>query len=136
MKAKGITRRWLVNSLGLVLVVVVALEIGLAFFIKTFYYNSARQTIDSRTTVMKNYIVKSADNVTDSNSAYIRNLVETFTDKDIIELMAIDKHGNVQFSSSGFQPASNVPMPDYEKAKASKDREGSISASWVKRLSR
>lgn len=124
VKAKGITRRWLVNSLGLVLVVVVALEIGLAFFIKTFYYNSARQTIDSRTTVMKNYIVKSADNVTDSNSAYIRNLVETFTDKDIIELMAIDKHGNVQFSSSGFQPASNVPMPDYEKAKASKDREG------------
>ena len=39
---------------------------------------------------------------------------ESFSDKDKMELMAIDSKGRVILTSSGFPPADNMEMPDYQ----------------------
>ena len=40
MAVKKITKRWLFNNLGVILVILIALEIGFAFGIRAFYYLS------------------------------------------------------------------------------------------------
>ena len=43
-------------------------------------------------------------------------MLETFDEKDKIELMAINSKGRVVLTSSGFSPDSDMDMPDYEDA--------------------
>ncbi len=45
MAVKKITKRWLFNNLGVILVILIALEVIFAFGIREFYYSSVRSTI-------------------------------------------------------------------------------------------
>ena len=49
-------------------------------------------------------------------SSEVRNVLETFNEKDKIELMAINSKGRVVLTSSGFTPDADAEMPDYTKA--------------------
>ena len=44
----------------------------------------------------------------------MRSTIENFSDKDKMELMAINSRGRVALTSSGFTPAEGAAMPDYE----------------------
>ena len=46
MVVKGITKRWLLNSLGLILVILVVLVISFAFAVRGYFYNSIQSTIN------------------------------------------------------------------------------------------
>jgi signal transduction histidine kinase len=46
----------------------------------------------------------------------MRKMLETFNEKDKIELMAINSKGRVVLTSSGFSPDADDPMPDYDEA--------------------
>ncbi len=50
-------------------------------------------------------------------SAEVRNTVESFAEKDKMELMAINRRGNIVITSSGFSPDADTYMPDYETSK-------------------
>ena len=39
-RVKGITRRWLINTLGVIAAIVIVIVICLSFAIKVFFYNS------------------------------------------------------------------------------------------------
>ena len=41
-------------------------------------------------------------------------MVESFSDKDKMELMIINSKGKVVLTSSGFSPEETMSMPDYE----------------------
>ena len=43
-------------------------------------------------------------------------MLETFNEKDKIELMAVNANGRVVLTSSGFSPDADTVMPDYEEA--------------------
>ena len=43
-----ITRRWLVNSLGAIFIVLMSVLMAFSVFVNVYYYNSARQYITSR----------------------------------------------------------------------------------------
>jgi signal transduction histidine kinase len=47
----------------------------------------------------------------------VRNTVENFSEKDKMELMVINKKGDIAITSSGFCPETSQYMPDYETAK-------------------
>ena len=49
-------------------------------------------------------------------SSEVRGVVEGFDKKDQMELMSINKNGEVTLSSSGFSPDKSYNMPDYEAA--------------------
>lgn len=51
-------------------------------------------------------------------------MVEDFNERDHMELMAIDKSGNVMITSSGFSPPAQISMPDYQIALNSPYGEG------------
>ncbi len=63
----------------------------------------------------------------DSNTNFageIREMVESFSDKDKMELMVIISKGKVILTSSGFSPGETMPMPDYESMKNSEESIG------------
>lgn len=113
---KGITARWLINTFGVILVVVVMLIVALSLVLQNYYYNGIHQTLNGRvdelTNVFGNYT--SANYVEfDKNS---RSYVENFSDKESMELMVLDHTGNITVTSTGFSPDQSGEMPDYEIA--------------------
>ena len=118
-RMKKITWRWLVNSFGVVLLIVVVMVIAIAVSVHSYYYNGARQFLlsrsDSVATLLENY---SKDSSADF-SLQLRRVVEDYEYKDRSELMAIDGDKNVIITSSGFEPGDALEMPDYDRAYSS-----------------
>ena len=54
MAIRGITKRWLLNSLGTILVILIAIECGLAFFIHEFFYNGVQQSVNNKSASLIN----------------------------------------------------------------------------------
>lgn len=116
MAVKRITKRWLYNSFGVILIIVIALVVGCAIGIRGYYYNNVRQVVLSQANYVDSLMVKySQDNSADF-STQVRSLVENFSAKDMMELMAIGLDGQVIITSSGFAPTEGTPMPDFQKA--------------------
>ena len=114
----SITQHWLINSLGVVSLILVVVEIVLVIIVRNYYYSSARQYVTSKMNVVTAAVMNSSDDTTNYNSE-IRNLVESYGDKDKIELMAITADGGVDVTSSGFSPPEGDNMSDYKEAKGS-----------------
>lgn len=126
-KKSGITKRWILNTLCVIVVVLFAVLLVALLLFKEQYYESVRMTLNSRATGM----VQSYFDLrtTDSDEAFnlcAKEYVEDFNDKAIMEVWVIDRHGNVVVSSSGFSVANEV-YPDYLAAKTAK----SGRADWV-----
>lgn len=117
MAMRRITKRWLFNSFGVILIILLAIEVVAAFGIKSYYYNSVRQAVNSRASAVSSALVRYSEDITLDYQAEVRNLVENFEDKNLMELMAIDGSGKVILTSSGFEPGVTGPMEDYEAAK-------------------
>lgn len=113
---KSITGRWIVNNIGIILIVMLVLETFFIYAVQTYYYNSAKQYMTSKvnavTSVLSRYSTDSSKNF----SAEVRNMVESFSDKDKMELMVINSKGRVVLTSSGFSPDNYSAMPDVEDA--------------------
>ncbi len=120
----SIVRRWALNIVGLLLVILVAAEIGFSFAIKNFYYSSIKQTLMSRATTTSNLLVKYSGSDTTNFTEEVRNVVENFELRNRMELMAIDHRGKIVLTSSGFTYLYKTTLPDYEAALDSPDSTG------------
>lgn len=128
---KGITRRWLVNTLGVILAILVTIIVVLSFSIQTFYYNGIQQTISGRSNELVNFFGNYTAADTEQFNTTAREYVENFPDKELMELMVINSYGKVIITSTGFAPDETQAMPDYEQAK--NDPEG--FGLWTGKLS-
>lgn len=120
-KRHSITRRWLVNSLGIVIAVLIFVEILSIVLAANYYASTAEQYLSSKI----GYVVSALSKYQSSSGyrAEVRNLIENFDEKEKYELMAISSSGKVTLTSSGFQPAEWLNMDDYEAAKESSSGE-------------
>lgn len=123
---KGITRRWMINTLSVIFVTLFILIIAAAFVIQNFYYNNVYQAISGRSSELVN-IFNQDENFLETAREY----VESFPDKALMELMVINANGEIIITSTGFKPDNNEPMPDYIEALNSEDH----SSTWTGRLS-
>lgn len=114
---KGITRRWLINTLGVILAILVTIIVVLSFSIQTFYYNGIQQTISGRSNELVNFFGNYTAADTEQFNTTAREYVENFPDKELMELMVVNSYGKVIITSTGFAPDESQSMPDYEKAK-------------------
>lgn len=116
MAKKSITKRWIFNNLGVIILSLLVIELAVIYALQSYYYNSAKQYLISKINAVTSVLsIHSQDS--DANfSAEMRNMLETFNEKDKIELMAINSKGRVALTSSGFSPDEDSAMPDYEEA--------------------
>ncbi|WP_195276732.1 sensor histidine kinase [Anaerotruncus rubiinfantis] len=116
MAVKKITKRWLFNNLGVILVILIALEIGFSLGVRAFYYSNVRGAIMVQANTVKNQLTAYSEDSLSNFTTQVRSLVENFEARSSMELMAIDADGNVIFTSSGFEPGTGIYMPDFYEA--------------------
>ncbi|MBP1569542.1 MAG: HAMP domain-containing histidine kinase [Oscillospiraceae bacterium] len=112
MAVKKITKRWLFNSLGVILVILIALEVVIAFSIKDYYYGSVEKVINSQAETVSGLLSKYHSEETGDYEDYFRGLVTSFEKRNIMELMAMNSDGKVVLTSSGFIPEESSLTPD------------------------
>lgn len=123
MISNKITRRWLLNSFGVIVAIILVLEIALGVGIQRSYYSQTRQTLENRADIIANNFQQySQDSSKDFNSQ-VRDYVASFEDKDKIELIVFDRNGEIMLTSSGFEPEEDL-KGDYQDAINRKTRMG------------
>ncbi len=116
MAKRSITKRWIFNNLGVLCLALVVIEMTFIYSVQNYYYSSAKQYLISKINAVTSVLSIHSQDTSANFSAEIRNLLETFNEKDKIELMAINSKGRVVLTSSGFSPDETILMPDYEEA--------------------
>jgi signal transduction histidine kinase len=131
MISKGsITRRWLLNSLGVILLVMITLIATLSLVVQGYVYNGIQWALNGRSEELTNMFAgfsrKSPSDFSDAAGSYVQD----FPDKERMELMVLNSSGRVTVTSIGFAPDQTQPVPDYKTALADKNGYGT----WTGRL--
>ena len=116
MAKKSITKRWIINNLGIVVMALLIISMAIVYAIQNYFYVSARQYLISKLNAVTSILSIHSQDSSANFSAEMRTMLETFNEKDKIELMAINSKGRVVLTSSGFSPDADDIMPDYIQA--------------------
>lgn len=122
MTVRGITRRWLFNSLGAILVVLLVIECGLALFIHEFFYNEARQTLNTQAVQVANIFPGYKENSEADFIEKAERYVSEFDAKHTMQVVVFSSQDEPIFSSTG--ELSSDEMPDYTAARDVETRVG------------
>lgn len=122
-KIEGITRRWLILIIGLIVLLFIIVFIFSCVIIKNYYYNSVEQIVlSSISDSTVNYFENSIDNG-ESLESSAALFIDTYQNKDSTTVWIIDNDGNVILSSNGFA-VEKQKISDYDEAKNSEDDTG------------
>ncbi|MBP0971669.1 MAG: sensor histidine kinase, partial [Oscillospiraceae bacterium] len=116
MAKKSITRRWITNNLGVIVLILLVIELAVIYAVQSYFYNSAQQYLLSKIISVNGVLTRYASDAGTNLNAEIRSTLENFSGKDKMELMAIDYDGMIVLTSSGFSPDYTISMPDYDEA--------------------
>ncbi len=112
----GITKRWILNTLGTISALLLLVSIIASFSIHFYYYEYVEMTLNSRADDSVSTFFSLYNNTDEQFESRAREFIENFKAKDMMEVWVIDRHGNVILSSSGFPVDTQPEMPDYEQA--------------------
>ncbi len=113
---KGITKKWVIDVVSIVVVVMLIVSVALIFIVQRSYYSTVETVLDSNSGDMINtfFTIYSSEN--SKNFAMTgRAFIEDFSKKDSMEVWIINSNGEPILSSSGFG-VSPTYMPDYDMA--------------------
>ena len=119
---KGITGRWVRNTLGVTLIIIIAAVITGVFVIRSSYYNGAKNALTTEADTLCTYI-STVNNYYGDFSSIARMVAEDFEEKDMARLEVFDASGSVLATSQGFS-AEFSPSEDFDAALKSKDGVG------------
>lgn len=124
-RRSSIMRRWMINSMGVIFVLLMIFSTAFGLSIRSYYYRSVEYSLSSRIDSVESVFAQ----LVSSNAAYptldtlAREFVENFEDQEKLELQIISRSGGVMVTSGGFQPESGV-APDYLAALQSAEYRG------------
>ena len=115
LRMQGITKRWVINILGVIALFFVIVFVVSAFTIRAYYYNAVESILNSgASTTATNYFSGRLDSGS-SLEASAADFIDSFSYRDKTTIWIINNAGGVVTSSSGFA-VEKVRMPDYEEA--------------------
>lgn len=131
LRGRSIAARWFLGSFGIVALLLIVLDITGFFLIRSYYYSSVRQYIETQANIVAGVVGRLYEESGSDYSDEIINSIEQFEKKNYAELMAINRDGKVYLSSSGFTPAESYDMPDYYDASRSDSHNGYYVGKFV-----
>ncbi len=120
----SIAGRWMFNTLSVVGILLVIANVCIYYFTRQYYYGSAENYVVSEANATATVLSRLYEDMAVNYSAEVRELIEGFDKKEQMEMMSINKNGEVTLSSSGFSPDESYNMPDYDMAMKSEDGVG------------
>ncbi len=113
---KGITKRWLINTFGVVLAIIVLLVVCLSVAVHSLCYSTVENTLTGRCeeldAVFPNYLSSDTETFLYEATDYVSG----FGYKDEMEVQVINNAGRVVQTSTGFSVGDATAMPDYREA--------------------
>lgn len=119
--SRSIAMRWTVNTLSVVAIILVVVNVSIYYFTRQYYYGSAKSYVVSEANTAEMVLTRLYENLSLNYTTEVRDFIENFEKKEQMEMMAINRSGKVTLSSSGFSPDPEYNMPDYEQALKSED---------------
>lgn len=130
MHFNGITKRWILNTLGVISALLLFVSIIASAAIHFYYYEYVKITLHSRADDSVSAFFSLYNNTDEQFESRAHDFVETFKAKDIMEAWVINRQGDVIISSNGFPVSQSPEMPDYEEAVKNQ----SDTAYWIGKL--
>ena len=87
MAKKSITKRWIFNNLGVVVLALLVIDMVIVYAIQNYFYSSAKQYIVSKLNAVTSILSMHSQDSSTNFSSEMRNMLETFNEKDKIELI-------------------------------------------------
>lgn len=119
-KIGGITKRWLINFISVIFLVLTVIVLCAFVFIKSYYYNSVSRVLIGDSDDAVDYLTDSAVPITDLRSAGI-SFIENSGKADFYEIQFINAEGKISVSSAGFDYSFREKPRDYLDAQATDD---------------
>ncbi len=120
---RSITGRWLVNGIGIVMLVLVFLVLAVTLAMRQLYYSGVRETLyEYAETTAGTFDMYLSDSSYDWTTAS-REFLQNFRDKSQVEVQVLDPSGRAQRSTTGFAPTQGS-RDDWEEAMLSADGYG------------
>lgn len=109
-------RRWMLNSLGIIVLLLLIFGLAFVLSVRSYYYKGVEYSLSSRLDSIDSVFRQISTSNTKLNiDSFARQLVESFEDKEKLEIQVLDSSGAVLVSSTGFAPVDLV-APDYKAA--------------------
>lgn len=116
---KGITKRWMLNTLSVILTIIILIVVSLIFVVTYLFQSSVEQSLSTTgselSLVFSDYTSESSATFT----ASARDYVENFSNKEQMEVMVINSSGRVVMTSTGFLLSDKNDIKDFEDAQRS-----------------
>lgn len=110
-KIKGIRRRWLINSVGILVMILAVVVVAFSLFIKNYYHDSILTDMENKARTAANYF-SSYFNSYSSEGDYLtaaQDYVSSFEEGTRLELQFLDPKGRVIYSSNGLTLSGTMP---------------------------
>ncbi len=120
---KGITGRWLRNTLVPLSVFIAFIIVLLSFSVKGYYYSSVQNTLASRANIVSNFYSLQAEENQDTYSCF-RSIMDNYDEKHTAEMFLLDQSGKPILTSSGFYSEESFPAEDFVLALESEESQG------------
>ncbi|MBE6758038.1 MAG: HAMP domain-containing protein [Ruminococcaceae bacterium] len=124
LSGHGITRRWLVNGLGMFAVILVLFETAFFFAFRAYVYGEVENALyvraSAQAVLLERYMLTTAFDFEENAG----ELVESFTEKETMELQIVDAEARVLMSSGGFSTARSEHPADFDAALENDDGVG------------
>lgn len=118
---KGITKRWMLNTLSVILTIIISIVVCLIFVVTYLFQSSVEQSLSSTSSELSLVFSGYTSDSSTSFSSAARDYVENFKKKEQMEVMVINSAGRVVMTSTGFIPSDNTMLTDFEQAVQSKE---------------
>ena len=115
IRSQGLARRWATNILSVVAATVVAMEIIFIFLVHEYYFSTVRQYLNNKISVITtSFSSYASGSYTDFENG-ARQYVESFNERDRMEVQVLNSSGKIVMSTNGFMPEK---IEDYKEASA------------------
>lgn len=108
----GIRRRWMINSMGGVFLVILLAIVAFSVAMATYYYDSMLTGLQSRATTVISFPSMMYSDETSYYQSAATYVASNFDGKDSLELQFIDEEGQVRYSSFGLMAYTTPNTPD------------------------
>ena len=118
---RGITKRWMLNTLSVILTIIILIVVTLIFVVTYLFQSGVEQNLASTGNELS--IVFSgfqSPGPTEFTSA-ARDYVENFDKKEHMGVMVLNSTGKVVLTSTGFIPEEDEKFTDFDEAAANDD---------------
>lgn len=120
-KLTGIRKRWMLNSISVVLLIVFGAVFAFSVAMVNYYYTSMRTGLESKANVAAGFFRNTVESEFKSAAA---KYVENFDENDRLELQVLNNYGRVYYSSYGLTAGSTPSTPEIGYAVTSLDVQG------------